>query len=80
MDGRPYLVSEARLQSGPAGELGWRIVARQPLDEALRPVKAFRRQLFLLGVLAAGVLALAALLLARRFSKPVEALARMAAR
>lgn len=77
-DGRDYLSSEAPLQAHTNAELGWRIVARQPLDVALRPVNELRRQLLLLGILAAAALTLAALLLARRVSQPVETLARIA--
>lgn len=77
-DGRDYLSSEATLLAHTHVELGWRIVARQPLDLALRPVRALRHQLVLLGVLAAAALTLAALLLARRVSQPVEQLARIA--
>jgi diguanylate cyclase (GGDEF)-like protein len=80
LEGKPYLASEAPLQAGTHADLGWRIVALQPMDQALRPVQALRRELAVLGVLAAVALGLAALLLARRFSKPVEALARIAAR
>ncbi|WP_310328287.1 diguanylate cyclase [Roseateles asaccharophilus] len=79
-DGKPYLASEATLQLRTNAELGWRIVARQPMEQAMRPVSALRRELVLLGVLAATALALTALLLARRFSRPVEQLARIAAR
>lgn len=79
-DGKPYLTSEATLQARTNAELGWRIVARQPLELALRPVRDLRRELVLLGGLAAAVLTLAALLLARRISQPVEQLARIAER
>ncbi|MFG6416814.1 diguanylate cyclase [Roseateles sp. DC23W] len=79
-DGRAYLTSEAQLPERTRAALGWRIVARQPLDQAMRPVRALARELVLLGVLAAAALTLAALLLARRISKPVEQLARIAAR
>ncbi|MFG6488170.1 diguanylate cyclase [Roseateles sp. BYS78W] len=79
-DGKTYLTSEAPLQVSTNAGLGWRIVARQPLDMALRPVRDLTRELVLLGVLAAAVLSFAALLLARRISRPVEQLARVAAR
>lgn len=77
-DGKAYLTSEAPLQARTNAELGWRIVARQPMEQALRPVRDLRRELVLLGVLAAALLTLAALLLARRISRPVEQLARIA--
>ena len=79
-DGKDYLTSEAPLQARTNAELGWRIVARQPLEQALRPVRDLRRELVLLGALAAALLTLAALLLARRISQPVEQLARIAGR
>jgi len=79
-NGETYLTSEAPLQARTNAELGWRIIARQPLDKALRPVRALRRELVLLGLLAAAALTLAALLLARRISRPVEQLARIAGR
>jgi diguanylate cyclase (GGDEF)-like protein len=78
--GRAYLVSEAKLQARTNTALGWRIVARQPLEQAMRPVRELMRELVLLGLLAAAALALAALLLARRISLPVEQLARLAVR
>lgn len=77
-DGRDYLTSEAPLLARTNAELGWRIVARQPLERALRPVSDLKRELVLLGALAAGALTFAALLLARRISRPVEQLARIA--
>lgn len=79
-DGKTYLTSEATLQAHTSAELGWRIVARQPLELALRPVRDLARELVLLGALAATALTLAALLLARRISRPVEQLARIAER
>ncbi|MBI3350427.1 MAG: diguanylate cyclase [Burkholderiales bacterium] len=79
-DGKTYLTSEATLQAHTSVALGWRIVARQPLELALRPVRDLARELVLLGALAAAALTLAALLLARRISRPVEQLARIAER
>ena len=79
-DGREYLSSEAPLLARTSTELGWRIVVRQPLELALRPVGELRRELVLLGLLVAGALMLAAVMLARRLSRPVEQLARIARR
>lgn len=79
-DGRDYLTSEALLHARTNAELGWRIVARQPLEVALRPVHDLRRELLLLGVFVAAALTLACLMLARRVSRPVEELARIARR
>ncbi|RZL35334.1 MAG: diguanylate cyclase [Rubrivivax sp.] len=79
-DGKAYLASEATLQARTKAALGWRIVTRQPMEQAMRPVRDLHRQLVLLGLLAAAALTLAALLLARRISRPVEQLARVAER
>ena len=80
IDGQPYLTWEEPLHAHTRVDLGWRIVVRQPLAQALRPVRELQRELVLLGLLAAGALTLAALLLARRISRPVEQLARAAER
>lgn len=77
-DGRDYLLSEAPLLTHSNAELGWRIVARQPLETALRPVRAQRQQLLVLGTAVAVMLGLSAWWLARRISRPVEELARIA--
>jgi diguanylate cyclase (GGDEF)-like protein len=79
-DGKDYLTSEAALHARTNAELGWRIVARQPLELAMRPVMEMRRDLVLLGLMVAAALTLAALLLARRISRPVEQLAGIAGR
>lgn len=79
-DGKDYLTSEAPLLARTNAELGWRIVARQPMDMAMRPVRELRRDLVLLGLMVAAVLMLATLLLARRISRPVEQLAGIAGR
>lgn len=79
-DGKEYLASEAPLHARTNAELGWRIVARQPMEVALRPVQELRRELVLLGLVVAAVITLAALVLARSVSRPVEQLARVAQR
>ncbi len=79
-DGKDYLTSQAPLLARTHAELGWLIVARQPMDLAMRPVSELRRELVLLGTLAAAVLMLAARLLAQRVSRPVEQLAGIAKR
>ncbi|GKT26402.1 diguanylate cyclase [Acidovorax sp. SUPP3334] len=50
-------------------------MVRQPLDKALAPVTALRRQLILLGLLTALGCALVAYRLAARISRPIEQLA-----
>lgn len=79
-DGKDYLTSEAALHARTNAELGWRIVARQPMELAMRPVHELRRELVLLGVCVAAALVLSAMVLARRVSRPVEELARIARR
>lgn len=79
-DGKDYLTSEAKLPARTRAELGLRIIARQPMELAMRPVSDLRRELVLLGVLVAAALTLATLVLARRVSRPVEQLARIAER
>lgn len=79
-DGKDYLTSEAALHARTNAELGWRIVARQPMELAMRPVMELRRDLVLLGLMVAAALTLAALLLAGRISRPVEQLAGIAGR
>jgi diguanylate cyclase (GGDEF)-like protein len=56
-------------------DLGWRIVVRQPLDEALAPARALRDRLIVLGFIAALGFGLLALPLAHTVSRPIEQLA-----
>lgn len=77
-DGTEYLSSTVRLPALAGADLGWRIVVRQPLKEALAPVRAMRRQLALLGLVATLLCGLFAYRLAARFSRPLELLAQAA--
>lgn len=76
-DGEQYLTSEApTFASGSFPGLGWRVVARQPLDVALAPARRLRDLVLLagalLGLLAAGL----GWVVAGRLVKPVTHLAR----
>ncbi|MBR0565953.1 diguanylate cyclase [Azoarcus sp. L1K30] len=77
-DGRDYLSSEVKINAKTHADLGWRLVARKPLDIATRPIRDLSGQLLLLGVLAALLFALLAYHLARRLSRPIEQLAQAA--
>ena len=79
-DGLDYLVSVAAVDSRSSETLGWNIVVRQPLDQALEPAHAMRNQLLALGLLAALAFGGVALYLARSFSRPIEQLAEAAHR
>lgn len=79
-DGVERLTSIVRLPATARSDLGWQIVARQPLDAALAPVTALRNRLLLAGLLTAGLLALLAHRLAVRLSRPLEQLSEAAAR
>ena len=77
-DGQEYLTSQVTVDTRTPHGLGWRIVVRQPLEQALQPAHALRSRLLALGLLAAMVFSLVALWLARSFSRPIEQLARAA--
>jgi len=77
-DGTEYLSSIVRMPAVTGADLGWRIVVRQPLREALAPVRAMQWQLALLGLAATLVCGLFAYRLAARFSRPLELLAQAA--
>ncbi|PZP28360.1 MAG: GGDEF domain-containing protein [Roseateles depolymerans] len=79
-DGKDYLTAEAEVQARTHTDLGWRIIVRQPMSEAMRPVISLRNHLLLLGAGAALLALLLAWWLARRLSRPVEQLARFAQR
>lgn len=79
-DGREYLTSEVEVDAKTGNNLGWRIVVRQPLQDALAPAHALRNRLIGLGVVAAILFGLLALPLARTVSHPIEQLAEAARR
>lgn len=70
-----YLTSSLRVRSRTETDLGWRVVLRQPLANALAPVDEARQRL-LLGAAALLLLVMGLVYgLARRFSRPIEVLA-----
>ncbi|MDY0106305.1 MAG: diguanylate cyclase [Giesbergeria sp.] len=79
-DGQDYLSSMATVDARTSRHLGWNIVVRQPLEQALQPAHAMRDRLLALGLLAALVFGAVALRLARLLSRPIEQLATAARR
>jgi diguanylate cyclase (GGDEF)-like protein/PAS domain S-box-containing protein len=76
-DGRRYLTGYSLSgQPGDAATLSWSILARQPEDVALAGARALERQILLLGAVLGAVLALAAAVVARRLTRPLNALSR----
>lgn len=74
-DGLDYLTSQVAVDARTQNSLGWRIVVRQPLQNALQPLYALRNRLVVLGLIATLVFALVAVQLARSVSQPIEQLA-----
>lgn len=79
-DGQDYLTSMVAVDARTSRNLGWSIVVRQPLDQALKPAHSMRDRLLALGLLAALAFGAVALHLARQFSRPIEQLAEAARR
>lgn len=77
-DGARYLTSRTLVQAGVVNELGWQIILRQPVTEALEPVDRMQRNLLIASGLAVVVCALLVHRLAGGFSRPVEQLAEAA--
>ncbi|MEN3811325.1 diguanylate cyclase [Chromobacterium piscinae] len=75
--GGDYLYSESRVQE--AG-LGWRVIVRQPKQQALAALNRLRGALMLLGLAASALLMAAVYRLATSFSRPLEQLAGTAQR
>jgi diguanylate cyclase (GGDEF)-like protein len=75
-DGKAYLTGYSR--TGTAGDpatLGWAVLVRHTEDAALADARALERRMIGLSVLMAGVLAGCAAMLARRLTRPMDALA-----
>jgi PAS domain S-box-containing protein len=79
-DRQTFLTSAMRVRSHTETDLGWKVVLRQPLAQALQPVREARRHLMLGGAALLLVVLLLVYLLARRFSRPIELLAGAAQR
>lgn len=75
-DGQDYLTSIVEVPAKTSTPLGWRIVLRQPLEVAVKPMQILHQRLLLFGLLAALAFAIIAYRLATRVSQPIEQLAR----
>lgn len=75
--GGDYLYSESRVQETG---LAWRVIVRQPKQQALAALNRLRGALMLLGLLASALLMAAVYRLAASFSRPLEQLAGTAQR
>ena len=78
-DGRRYLTAATPLKAiKEASDLGWRIVARQPAEQAFVEARQTARLALLMGLAAALLASVLAWLAARRLSEDLHALARAA--
>ena len=76
-DGRTYLSGYSR--TGTAGDpatLAWSVIVRQPEDVALASARALERRILLLGAVLGVAMAAAAAVVARRYTRPLNALSR----
>lgn len=74
-DGRQYLTSQVSVDASANSHFGWRIVVRQPLENALAPVYATYWHFLILAFIAMILFSLLAWRLAQSVSKPIEQLA-----
>ena len=74
-DGRQYLTSQVSVDASANTHFGWRIVVRQPLENALAPVYATYWHFLILAFIAMMLFSLLAWRLAQSVSKPIEQLA-----
>ena len=80
-DGRDYLVGYASSQAvGDYPGLGWHVLVRQDVEDAYKPVRELRARALWSGGLLALLFSLGGWLLARRITRPLEALAESADR
>ena len=80
-DGKDYLTTTVRMQPrSSATDLGWQVVAREPVELAFAEVRSVVRLAFGLGLAAAALAAALAWLAARRLSTDLYAVARAARR
>lgn len=80
-DGRDYLVGYAATRAvGDYPGLGWHVLVRQDIEDAYHPVRELRQRALWSGAALALLFSLAGLLLARRITRPLEALAASADR
>ncbi|MDP9108668.1 MAG: diguanylate cyclase, partial [Pseudomonadota bacterium] len=80
-DGASYLVGYSQVRGFDQIEgMGWKILLRQRLDEAYRPVRQMQLHAALIGSAVAVLFALSSWLLARRITRPLSQLAEAAKR
>jgi len=80
-DGRDYLTASVRMEArNAASDLGWHIVARDPVEIAFADAKRAVRMALVIGLLAAALAAALAWFAARRLSEDLYALADAASR
>ncbi|MBC2768908.1 sensor domain-containing diguanylate cyclase [Pusillimonas minor] len=77
-DGGLFLTSTSAVSPNTSTQLGWKVVVRQPVELALAPVEQLRKRLALFGLLVVAIAMLVAYILARRTSRPIERLHRVA--
>jgi PAS domain S-box-containing protein len=75
LDGVRYLTAVMPVPQEDNG-LGWRVVLREPFDDALADVAALRQRMLAIGLLIVLVFAALAYRFAARVSRPLEALSR----
>lgn len=80
-DGRDYLTASVRMEArNAASDLGWHIVARDPVEIAFADAKRAVRMALVIGLLTAALAAALAWFAARRLSEDLYALADAASR
>jgi PAS domain S-box-containing protein len=80
-DGKSYLVGFARGRGyGDYPGLGWTVLVRQDVEDAYAPVRQLREYGLASGVLMALLFSLAGVMLARRITRPLDALEESARR
>ncbi len=73
-----YLYTVVGLDGSLAQQLGWRVIVRQPLEQALVSVRLVRNSLLSFELLATLILIVTVYQFARRISQPIEQLAQNA--
>jgi PAS domain S-box-containing protein len=75
-DGRTYLVGYGATKGrGIYPGLGWNVLVRQDIEDAYAPVRSLRERTLWSGAALAVLFSLAGVLVARRITRPIEALA-----
>ena len=68
-----YILNGAKRMGGyaPVRMTGWSVLATEPLDEVLAPIRAMQMKMGLIGFILLTVIAVAVFFLGRRISKPI---------